>query len=559
MEGSAETQLVSAVKTGKTNTWDSIAGYANTKKEIQEVIAPYVSSKEFSKMLKGNVSPIKGMLLFGPPGTGKTMFARTIANETKMNFIAVNGSEFYNKYVGESEKNLREVFSSAKNNAPCVIFFDEIEGFLQKRNNDLRGWEKSVITTFLAMVDGFEPLEKVLIIGATNNPQLIDEAALRPGRFDKLIFVGPPDFEARKAIWANYLVGKTDEASVDIVDLAERTERYTGADIKGICEEAYRENKYEPLTQEILRNQLERIKPSYSLDMQEKFLLWQKKYNRSTCSEGDYGKEARKRHTWDDIKGMDDLKAILKEKIEIPLKNTDVYKKYNLGTKTGVLFFGPPGCGKTYFAKVVADECKANFFTINGPELLSAGIGASEANVRRLFRDARETKPSIIFFDEIDAIAEARGSNKDGVRIINQLLTEMDGMESLDGVNVIAATNRPETLDPALLRAGRFDSKIYIGLPDLESRIELLKYYLDDIPNNITINEIASLLEGYSCADIAGIANKVKERFVKKVIITNVETNIEDEDIKEVITGTKPSIMKGDLARYDKLRGLESI
>ena len=444
--------------------WDSIAGYENTKEEIKAIIKPYIDKAEYEKMSKAGMKPVKGMLLFGPPGTGKTSIARVIASETRMKLFLVNAGEFMNKYVGESERNLANIFKAAKEAAPAIICFDEIETFLTKRENADMNYEQKIVNTFLANMDGFNELKDVFVIGTTNQPNLIDPAALRPGRFDKIIFVGAPDPE-----------GRTD-----------------------------------------------------------------------------------KKLTWDDIKGMQELKELLKDKIESPMENAEKYKEYGIPASKGILFFGPPGCGKTFFAKVVADECNANFFTVNGPELLGGGIGQSEANLRQKFRDARETKPAIIFFDEIDAIAEDRSTGSGSVRLINQLLTEMDGMESLDGVMVIAATNRPEKLDSALMRAGRFDTKIYIPMPDELSRKELLVGSLGKIPYNLDLDLCSKELEGYTCADIVGIANKAKEFFVKRSISSGKDIPISDDDFKEILSKVKPSVLEAEINRYEKMQELES-
>ena len=538
--------------------WDSIAGYENTKEEIKAIIKPYIDKAEYEKMSKAGMKPVKGMLLFGPPGTGKTSIARVIASETRMKLFLVNAGEFMNKYVGESERNLANIFKAAKEAAPAIICFDEIETFLTKRENADMNYEQKIVNTFLANMDGFNELKDVFVIGTTNQPNLIDPAALRPGRFDKIIFVGAPDPEGRTALFRLYLQGKADVETLDIEKLVESTDRFTGADIKGVCEEAFRNNSYEQLSQEQLMAQIRKTRPSFTLDMKEEYYLWSKKYDRSSKAQDDNMGRTDKKLTWDDIKGMQELKELLKDKIESPMENAEKYKEYGIPASKGILFFGPPGCGKTFFAKVVADECNANFFTVNGPELLGGGIGQSEANLRQKFRDARETKPAIIFFDEIDAIAEDRSTGSGSVRLINQLLTEMDGMESLDGVMVIAATNRPEKLDSALMRAGRFDTKIYIPMPDELSRKELLVGSLGKIPYNLDLDLCSKELEGYTCADIVGIANKAKEFFVKRSISSGKDIPISDDDFKEILSKVKPSVLEAEINRYEKMQELES-
>lgn len=550
---------ITAVNAGE--TWDSLAGYDSTKKEIQDIIKPYVDKAEFNKVAKAGMRPVKGILLYGPPGTGKTTIARIIANESKMNLILVNASEFMSKWVGESEKNLKSIFTQAKAKAPAIICFEEVEAFLRKRTETERSYETSIINVFLSQMDGFNELKNVLVIATTNNPEMIDEAAMRPGRFDRIIYVGAPDPAGRKALFNKYLKGKADLTDAEIDRLAANTERFTGADIKAACEDAFRDNDFKQLTLDMLLDKTASMLPSYTLDLQERYDRYSKKFGRSSISQQDNkGKETRKL-TWDDIKGMDETKKMLKDKIESPIKNAEKYKQFGIPASKGILLFGPPGCGKTFFAKVAADESNANFYVVNGPELLGAGTGESEKNLRRKFRDARETKPSIIFFDEIDAIAGKRGSNDGSVRIVNQLLTEIDGMDSLDGVMVIAATNRPESLDSALMRSGRFDTKIYIPLPDKASVHELLKSSLEPIPYSADLDILSEKLDGYTCADIVAIANKAKEIYVKRQIVKG-EDNAEEvstEDILAIIDKVKSSVSPEERKRYESLKSFESI
>ncbi|MBQ9074453.1 MAG: AAA family ATPase [Mogibacterium sp.] len=544
-----------------TENWDSLAGYEGTKQEIQDIIKPYVDKGEFNRITRAGLRPVKGLLLYGPPGTGKTTIARIIANESKMNLILVNASEFMSKWVGESEKNLKQIFTQAKAKAPSIICFEEVEAFLRKRSETERNYETSIINVFLSQMDGFNELKNVFVVATTNNPEMIDEAAMRPGRFDRIIYVGAPDPEGRTALFKKYLKGKADLSDAEIAKLVSETERFTGADIKAVCEDAFRDNDLKKMTVDNLLDKIAATMPSYTLDLQERYELYRKKFGRSSSAQDDNrGKETQKL-TWDDIKGMEATKKLLKDKIESPIKNAEKYKEYGIPASKGILLFGPPGCGKTFFAKVAADESNANFYVVNGPELLGAGTGESEKNLRRKFRDARETKPSIIFFDEIDAIAGKRSGDNGSVRIINQLLTEIDGMDSLDGVMVIAATNRPESLDGALMRSGRFDTKIYIPLPDKASIMELLKSTLEPIPYSADLDMLAEKLDGYTCADIVAIANKAKEIFVKRQIVEG-EGNaapVSSDDILNIISKVKSSVSEEERKRYEELRSFESI
>ena len=550
---------VTAVNAGE--TWDSLAGYDQTKKEIQEIIKPYVNKAEFNRIARAGMRPVKGMLLYGPPGTGKTTIARIIANESKMNLILVNASEFMSKWVGESEKNLKAIFTQAKAKAPAIICFEEIEAFLRKRTESERNYETSIINVFLSQMDGFNELKNVFVVATTNNPEMIDEAALRPGRFDRIIYVGAPDPEGRKALFNKFLKGKADLTDAEIDRLVAETERFTGADIRAVCEDAYRDNDLKQLTVDDLLTKISSTLPSYTLDMQDRYENYRKKFIRSSSAQQDNTGKETKKLCWDDIKGMDSVKALLKDKIESPIRNAEKYKEYGIPASKGILLFGPPGCGKTFFAKVAADESDANFYIVNGPELLGAGTGESEKNLRRKFRDARETKPSIIFFDEIDAIAGKRSGNDSSVRIINQLLTEIDGMDSLDGVMVIAATNRPEVLDEALMRSGRFDTKIYIPLPDKASIKELLRGTLEPMPHNADLDLLAERLDGYTCADIVAIANKAKEVYVKRQIVKGDENAdlISTQDVLSIISRVKSSVSEEERKRYEALKSFESI
>lgn len=534
------------------NGWASIAGYEATKQEIDEAILPYRDLTARQQMERAGVSLIKGILLFGPPGVGKTMFARAIASESAMNFISVKGSEFTTKYVGESEENLRTIFKRATESAPCVIFFDEIESFLMPRSADAKSWERTLVTTFLAEMDGFSQLKNVLIVGATNDPDQIDSAAIRPGRIDKCIFIDTPNLEGRMAILKLYLEKRTTMNEEEFEKLAQKMERYSAADIRGIAEEAYRQKKFQALTLDDLLSMLPRYKPTMTLEMRDRYQKLVVKYSRSVSAQEDKSIDKRAKHSWDEIAGMEDVRREVRDKVEKPLLYAEKYAELGLEVTKGVLMYGPPGCGKTLFAKVIASEYHCHFITVNGPELLSGFVGESEKKLRQVFQEARENRPTIIFFDEFDAIAENR-DQQGQVKLINQLLTEMDGMEDLKGVLVIAATNRLNTIDPALKRPGRFDTILYVGMPDEASREAQFRLHLKklDVPD-LDFSQLASLSEGFTCADIAGCSNKILHKSLDHTL-EGAET-ITEEEIFEIVGAYTPTLSEEEIEEYEQTR-----
>lgn len=545
--------------------WDELAGIDEIKDEILDTIKSQFNLKTRKALLKMSIRPTRGILLFGPPGTGKTKLARIIAHEAKATFFAVSGTEFTSKWYGESEANLRRIFEKAHYNRPSVLFFDELEAFLPKRTEFSRSDapEKGIVATFLAYTDGIENLEGVLLIGATNYPDLIDPAALRPGRFDKLIYISPPGLEARYKILERYLKDKPLSPDVDLHKLAERMERFTGADIQYVCTEAMKRAtqsggpKPEPVTMSDLETAIGGIKPSVTFKMLREYEALADQYGRRSKKIKAEEVVTKPVLSWNDVAGLENVKDALREIIEMPLTHPELFKEYNIKPSKGVLLFGPPGCGKTFLAKVVANEAKAHFLHIKGSELLQQFIGKSEAQLQDLFNRARENAPCILFFDEIDAIAGARGTEREsGTKILTQLLTEMDGIEELKGVIVVAATNRPDMLDPALMRPGRLDRILYVPPPDHPARLALFKKELAGKPlaTDIDYKQLADMTEGYSAADITAICNAVAMAAAKDTLKTGRRRRVTMQRLQYFIDGTPRSITKEQLAIYEVLR-----
>jgi len=547
------------------DTWDELEGVDDIKEEVMDALRSQFDPKVRESLKRMGIRPTRGILLFGPPGTGKTKLARIIAHEAKAAFFAISGTEFTSKWYGESEANLRRIFEEARQNRPAVLFFDELESFLPKRTDlsHADAPEKGIVATFLGYTDGIVNLDGVLMVGATNHPEMIDPAALRPGRFDKLIYISPPGHEARRQIFARYLKDKPLAPDVDLDKLAVRTERFTGADIQFVCAEAVRRamqrsrGKLEPITMSDLETAIGGTKPSVTLDMLREYETLASQYGRRSQKVEPEDVISKPTFTWDDVIGLDEVKEALKEAIEWPLRHPELLREYGIKPSKGVLLYGPPGCGKTFLAKVVASESGAHFLHVKGPELLREYTGQSEAHLRRIFTHARENAPCVLFFDEIDAIAGARGtSNATSTQIITQLLTEMDGVDELKGVIVVAATNRPDALDPALLRPGRFDRIVYVPPPDRPARVALFRKELSARPvaEDVDFERLADITEGYSAADITAICNAAAAATAREALRTGARPTITMQRLVEQIERTPRSITDAQISLYESLQ-----
>lgn len=491
-------------------TYEDIGGLGDVIKQVREMIElPLKYPELFEKI---GVEAPKGVLLHGPPGTGKTLIAKAVANETNANFFTLSGPEIMSKYYGQSEENLREIFKEASENAPSIIFIDEIDSIAPKREETKGDVEMRVVAQLLALMDGLEERGKVVVIGATNRINAIDPALRRPGRFDREIEVGIPDRKGRREIFTIHTRGMPVAENVDLDKLASITHGYSGADIEALCKEA-------------AMRALRRVLPEIDLEAES---IPAEILNKIEVTEKDFY-DAFKSMTpsamrevviespnihWDDIGGLQEAKQELMESVEWPLKYGDVFTHMDAKPPKGILLYGPPGTGKTMLAKAVATESEANFISVKGPEFLSKWVGESEKAVRETFRKARQAAPCIIFFDEIDSITPVRGGGTGDShvteRVISQLLTELDGLEELRDVTVIAATNRPDIIDPALLRPGRFDRRIYVPPPDREARKEIFSIHTRKKPlaKDVDLDMLAERTEGYTGSDIATVCNE---------------------------------------------------
>lgn len=485
-------------------TYEDIGGMKDVIPKVREMIELPLRHPELFKRL--GIEPPKGVLLYGPPGTGKTLLAKAVANETEAYFVAINGPEIMSKFYGESEQKLREVFEDAKKHAPAIIFIDELDAIAPKREEVTGEVEHRVVAQLLTLMDGLEARGDVIVIGATNRAGALDPALRRPGRFDREIEITLPDKQGRMEILQIHTRNMPLERDVDLKRLADMTHGYTGADLAALAREAAMKalRRYLPN----IDIEQESIPPEILEKMTVKmddFVAAYKEVIPTTLREV-YIETPEVR--WEQIGGLSEVRELLKEAVEWPLKNPEVFDRLGIKPLKGILLYGPPGCGKTLIAKAIATESEANFITIKGPEVFSKWLGESEKAIREAFRRARQSAPCVLFLDEIDAIAPSRGGGYDDYgateRVVTQLLTELDGIEKLENVVVIGATNRPDMLDAALLRPGRLERLLYVGAPEANERYEILKIYTKKMPvsPDLDLKKLADITEGYSGADL---------------------------------------------------------
>ena len=533
-------------------TYEDIGGLHEAIQRIREMVELPLKHPELFKRL--GIDPPKGVLLHGPPGCGKTLVARAVANESDAYFIAINGPEIMGKFYGESEHRLRQVFDDAEKNAPSIIFIDEIDAIAPKREEVTGEVERRVVAQLLALMDGLKARGQVIVIGATNRPNALDPALRRPGRFDREIEIGVPDRDGRREILQIHTRGMPLAEDVNLDRVADMTHGFVGADLAALCREAAMKalRRYLPeidLDEEVIPpHVLEKIK----ITMKD-FLDALKEIQPSAIRE--VLVEVPNVH-WDDVGGLEEVKRELKEAVEWPLKHPKVFKRMGVDPPKGILLYGPPGTGKTLLAKAIATESEANFISVKGPELMSKWVGESEKAVREIFRKARMVSPTIIFFDEIDSLAPRRGFTSETQvteRVVSQLLTELDGLEPLREIIVIAATSRPDMLDPALLRPGRFDRLIYVPPPDKKARLEILKIHTRKMPiaDDVDLLKLAEATNGFVGADLAALCREAAMLALREDIEAKV---VKWEHFEKALQKIHPTVTPEAIRWYERLK-----
>jgi len=522
-------------------TYDDIGGLDEELRKIRETIELPLKHPEL--FIRLGISAPKGVLLYGPPGTGKTLIAKAVANESGASFYAIQGPEIIGKYYGQSEERLREIFKDAEENSPSIIFLDEIDSIAPNRDSVNGEVERRIVAQLLTLMDGMSDRGDVIVIGATNREDAIDPALRRPGRFDREVEIGMPGRNDRKDIMDVHVRGMPLGEDVDIEQIASATQGFVGADLAALAREA-------------AMKCLRRMMPELDLDkpipanILERMRVLADDFTSALSEIEPSGMREViveiPRVTWADIGGLDDVKKEINEAF-IPSEDAKTFERLGIRQAKGVLFYGPPGTGKTLIAKAVANESGANFIAVNGPEIASKWLGESEKAIRRIFKRAKQMAPCIIFFDEMDSIAPRRGSGAPSwEKVVNQLLTSMDGIEGLKNVMIMGATNRPDMIDPALLRPGRFDKMILIGKPDIDARVKILEVHTKNMPlKGVDLLGAARATEGYVGADLEALCREAgMEAYREDPDITNVEQRHFDAALKTVRPSVDADLMK---------------
>ena len=529
-------------------TYDELGGLKKEVQKIREMVElPMRHPELFDKI---GVEAPKGVLLYGPPGTGKTLLAKAVAGETNANFVSLNGPEIMGKFYGESEERIREIFTQAEDNAPSIIFIDEIDSIAPKRDEVSGELEKRIVSQLLTLMDGMKSRGKVVVIAATNRPDSIDPALRRPGRFDREIEIGIPDDEGRFDILSIHTRGMPIDKKVDLKQISKITHGFVGADLEVLAKEAAMRSLRRILADEEIDLDEEKISSEILQKIQissEDFRDALKEVSPSALREVQVQIPDV---SWDDVGGLDALKEELREAIEWPIKHKEAFDYVNVETPKGILLHGPPGTGKTLIAKALAKMTESNFISIKGPELLSKWVGESEKGVREIFRKARQAAPCIIFLDEIDALVPRRGSGGSESHatesVVSQILTEIDGLEELQNVLIVGATNRLDIVDEALLRPGRFDRIIEVSNPDSKGRQHIFRIHTKKKPlaNDVNVTKLVELTNGFSGAEIGAVANRAAitalKRYVSGQSQNLKEIKISQQDLIDAIDKVKP-------------------
>ncbi|WP_336364493.1 CDC48 family AAA ATPase [Halalkalicoccus salilacus] len=539
-------------KTGSGITYEDIGGLQSEIQRVREMVElPMKHPQIFQKL---GIEPPQGVLLHGPPGTGKTLLAKAVANETSASFFSIAGPEIISKYYGESEQQLREIFEDASEESPSIIFIDELDSIAPKREDVTGEVERRVVAQLLTMMDGLESRGQVIVIAATNRVDSVDPALRRPGRFDREISIDVPDETGREEILQIHTRGMPLSDDVSLPELADDTHGFVGADI-------------ESLTKEAAMKALRRYLPEIDLDQEDippeliERMIVRRDDFRGALNEVEPSAMREvlvelPKVTWQDIGGLENATEDIKESVEWPLTNPERFDRMGIDPPAGVLLYGPPGTGKTLMAKAVANETNANFISIRGPQLLSKWVGESEKAIRQTFRKARQVSPTVIFFDELDSLAPSRGGevgSNVSERVVNQLLTELDGLEEMENVMVIAATNRPDMIDPALIRSGRFDRLVMVGQPDEEGRREILQIHTRDIPlaADVSLRELAEITEGYVGSDLQSIAREAAMTALREDSDAEV---VEMRHFRQAMDSVRPTITEDILEYYEQIK-----